>query len=49
MKFKKISDEQAELYQPATPNFHVESTTRFTLRAPWYLDLEFRCKPHQLA
>ena len=47
MTFKKISDQQAELHQPATPNFHVESTTRFTLRAPWYFDLEFRCKPHQ--
>ena len=47
MTFKKINDQQAELHQPATPNFHVESTTRFTLRAPWYLDLEFRCKPHQ--
>ena len=47
MTFRKLNDQQAELHQPATPTFHVESTTRFTLRAPWYLDLDFRCTPHQ--
>ena len=47
MTFKKINDQQAQLHQPATPTFHVESTTRFTLCAPWYLDMEFRCTPHQ--
>jgi len=47
MTFRNLNDQQAELHQPATPNFQVESTTRFTLRAPWYLDLDFRCKPHQ--
>lgn len=47
MTFKKLNGHQAELYQPATPTLHVESTTRFTLRPPWYLDLEFRCTPHQ--
>ena len=47
MTFTKLNEQQAVLHQPATPNFHVESTTRFTLRAPWYLDLDFRCTPHQ--
>ena len=47
MTFKKINDHQAELHQPATPNFYVESTTRFTLQPPWYLDMEFRCTAHQ--
>ncbi len=47
MTFTKLNDQQAVLHQPATPNFHVESTTRFTVSAPWYLDLDFRCTPHQ--
>tara|TARA_B100000029_G_scaffold273133_1_gene267913 strand:+ start:1000 stop:1881 length:882 start_codon:yes stop_codon:yes gene_type:complete len=47
MTFKKLNDSQCELHQPATPNLQVESTTRFTVRAPWYLDMEFQCKPHQ--
>ena len=34
MTVKKISDQQAELHQPATTNFHLESTTRFTLVRP---------------
>ncbi len=47
MTFTKLNEQQAVLHQPATPNFHVESTTRFTVSAPWYLDLDFRCTPHQ--
>src|SRR6188508_2301952 len=32
MEFKKVSATVAELRQPATPTFHLESNTRFTLR-----------------
>src|SRR5207249_596977 len=34
MTFRKISDTEAELHQPPTPTFHLESWTRFTLAAP---------------
>ncbi|MBL8796450.1 MAG: hypothetical protein JNM56_21300 [Planctomycetia bacterium] len=47
MEFKKLSDAEAELHQPPTPTFHVESWTRFKLSAPHYLDMTFRCKPTQ--
>jgi hypothetical protein len=42
MTFKKISDTTAELHQPPTPNFHLESWTRFELVPPHYLDMTFR-------
>ena len=47
MTFTKISESEAELHQPPTPTFHLESWTRFKLVAPRYIDLTFRCKPHQ--
>jgi hypothetical protein len=47
MTFRKISDREAELHQPPTPTFHVESWTRFTLTAPHYLDMTFRFIPRQ--
>jgi hypothetical protein len=47
MTFTRISETEAELHQPPTPTFHLESWTRFKLVAPHYLDLTFRCKPHQ--
>lgn len=47
MTFKKLSDTEAELYQPPTPTFHLESWTQFKLSAPHYLDLSFRCRPTQ--
>jgi hypothetical protein len=49
MKLKKISAAEAELHQPPTPTFHLESWTRFKLSAPHYLDLTFRCTPTQHA
>lgn len=49
MTFTKISDAEAELHQPPTPTFFLESWTRFTLVAPHYIDVAFRCKPHQHA
>ena len=47
--FQKISDDEAELHQPPTPTFHLESWTRFKLVAPHYLDLSYRCLAHQHA
>jgi len=47
MTFRKISESVAELHQPPTPTFHLESWTRLRLSAPHYIDLTFRCKPHQ--
>ena len=44
MTFKKLSASEAELHQPPTPTFHLESWTRFRLVAPHYLDLTFRCR-----
>jgi hypothetical protein len=49
MTFRKISDSEAELHQPATPTFHLESWTRFKLVAPHYIDMTFRCVPRQHA
>ena len=45
--FTRISDSEAELHQPPTPTFFLESWTRFKLVAPHYIDLTYRCKPHQ--
>src|SRR5437762_7183470 len=42
MTFKKVSDAVAELHQPPTPTFKLESTTRFTLREPDAIDFEFK-------
>jgi hypothetical protein len=47
MHFKKLSETEAELHQPPTPTFHLESWTRFRLTPPHYLDLSFRCRPTQ--
>lgn len=47
MKFKKLSDREGELHQPPTPTFHLESWTRFSLAAPHYIDITFRCRATQ--
>ncbi|MBI3412283.1 MAG: hypothetical protein HY040_28525 [Planctomycetes bacterium] len=47
MDFRRISDTEAELHQPATPNYHLESWTQFTLRAPHYVDMHFRFRATQ--
>ena len=44
MEFAKLSDSEAELHQPPTPYFGLESWSRFTLRAPNYIDFHFRCR-----
>lgn len=47
MTFTRIDERTAELYQPQTPFYGVESWTRFTLRDPYYVDMKFRCIPHK--
>jgi hypothetical protein len=49
MTFRRLSDTEAELYQPPTPTFHLESWTRFALAAPHYVDMHFRCRATQHA
>ena len=47
MRFRQLSESEAELHQPPTPTFQVESWTRFRLVAPHYLDMDFRCVGRQ--
>jgi hypothetical protein len=47
MTFRKLSATAAELHQPPTPTFHLESTTRFTLREPDAIDFHFRFRATQ--
>jgi hypothetical protein len=47
MTFRRLSESEAELYQPATPTFKLESWTRFRLVAPHFIDFSFRCRPTQ--
>jgi hypothetical protein len=47
MTFRKLSDTSAELHQPPTPTFQLESWTTFTLTPPHYVDMQFRCKARQ--
>lgn len=49
MDFRKLSATEAELHQPPTPTFHLESWTKFTLAAPHYVDMSFRCQARQHA
>jgi hypothetical protein len=49
MTFRRVGEHEAELHQPPTPTFHVESWTRFKLVAPHYIDGSFRCVPRQHA
>ena len=47
MTFTRIDERTAELYQPPTPVFGVESWTRFEVREPHYIDMQFRCVPRK--
>lgn len=49
MNFRRISATEAELHQPATPTYHLESWTRFMLVAPHYVDMHFRFRATQHA
>jgi hypothetical protein len=43
MTFQKLSEAEAELHQPPTPTFHLESWTRFLFVEPHFIDFRFRC------
>jgi len=47
MSLRRLGDTVVELHQPPTPTFHLESWTRFEVRAPDYVDMNFRCTPHR--
>lgn len=47
MTFTHVSDTSAELYQPTTPHYGIESWTRFEVAPPYYIDMQFRCIPHK--
>jgi len=49
MKFNKVSATEAELHQPPTPTFFLESWTTFKVVEPHYIDFAFRCRPTQHA
>lgn len=45
MTFKQIDENTSELFQPETPYWGVESTTRFTVAPEGYINLDFTCTP----
>jgi hypothetical protein len=47
MRFTKVDDATAQLHQPATPRFGLESMTTFRLREPCYVDMRFECMAHR--
>lgn len=47
MTFERVGADAVELHQPPTPVFAVESWTRFHLKVPYALDMDFRCIPRK--
>lgn len=47
MEFRRLSETKAELRQPPTPVYGVESTTVFELREPYYVDMTYRAIPRK--
>lgn len=47
IQFRRISATKAELHQPETPVFGVESRTVFELKEPFYIDVTFDAKLHR--
>jgi hypothetical protein len=47
MTLRQMDRRTAELHQPPTPHWKVESWTTFSLVAPHYVDFEFRAIPHE--
>ena len=45
MSLKQIDERTTELFQPETPYWGVESTTRFTVAPEGHIDLDFTCTP----
>ena len=49
MTLRRLSDSAAELHQPPTPTFFLESWTRFDFSPPDAIDITFRCRAHRHA
>ena len=47
MTFTLPGPHSAELYQPPTPHYGVESWTRLEVKSPGHIDMRFRCVPHK--
>lgn len=47
MEFRKLDKRTAELHQPATPHYGVESWTTFEVNDPYYIDMSYRCIPQK--
>lgn len=47
MTFTQLDAHSAELYQPTTRHYGVESWTRFEVKSPGRLDMRFKCVPHK--
>jgi hypothetical protein len=47
MEFHRLSETKAELRQPVTPVYQVESRTVFELKEPYYIDVTYRAVPHR--
>jgi hypothetical protein len=47
MSFRRLSGTAGELHQPPTETFFLESWTTFSLRAPHYVDMDFRFRATQ--
>ncbi|MBN2329763.1 MAG: hypothetical protein JXR73_21660 [Candidatus Omnitrophica bacterium] len=47
MTFRKTGEHSAELHQPPTPVWQVESTTVFRLSDPYYIDVTVHCIPRK--
>jgi len=47
MTFRQLGPNTAELHQPATPYWGVESSTRFTVDPGGAIDMDFTCTPHK--
>jgi hypothetical protein len=46
MSIHRVDEATVELHQPPTPYWQVESWTTFTVRAPNYVDFQYRAVPH---
>ncbi len=47
MEFRRLDAKAVEFHQAPTPFYAVESTTRFRVREPYYLDMGFSCVPRK--